>query len=269
MPSPRPAPDRQPVASAHPAFSYSLHVPAATRSGCPLLVAVHDTTRNARGCRDAFAAFAGSYGCIVLAPLFPAEVSEPADPDNYKFIARQRLRFDRVLLDMVAEVARTYPVDAGRFLLHWFSGGAQFVHRFLYLHPERVAAVSVAAPGRVTPLEFSKSWWAGVADVAEIFGRPVDLAALRAVPVQVLVGGDDTGPVEPGDPEGDAGATGRNRVQRARLLHASLARHGVGSRLDVVPGAGHEHAPLLPHAQRFLAEHLGCAGARREQSAGC
>jgi poly(3-hydroxybutyrate) depolymerase len=251
-----PGSDRQPVVRAEPAFSYSLHVPAATRSRCPLLVVVHDTTRNARGCRDAFATFAERYGCIVLAPLFPAEASGPAAPDNYKFIAWQRLRFDRLLLDMVAEVADTYPVDGDRFGLHGFSGGAQFVHRFLYLHPERVAAVSVAAPGRVTPLDLSKTWWAGVGNVPEVFGRPVDLAALRAVPVQVLVGADDTGPVEPGDPEGYAGATGRTRVQRAGFLHASLAGHGVRSRLDVVPGAGHEHAPLLPHAQRFLAEHL-------------
>jgi poly(3-hydroxybutyrate) depolymerase len=241
-----------------PAFSYRLHVPDATRSrpgheGFRLLVVVHDTTRNARACSDAFAEFGDQHGCLVLAPLFPASASEPADPDNYKFIVRQ-LRFDLVLLDMVTQIARSHRVDTRRFLMHGFSGGAQFVHRFLYLHPERVAAASIAAPGRVTPLDFSKPWWAGVADVAEVLGgRPVDLAALRAVAVQVLVGEDDTGPVEPGDPAGHAGATGLNRVQRAGFLHSSLAGHGVRSRLDVVPGAGHEYAPLLACAQRFLA----------------
>jgi poly(3-hydroxybutyrate) depolymerase len=252
--SPPPRSERPPAAGC----TYYLHVPGAALSrpgpgGYPLLVVVHDTTRNAAACRYAFAKFADSRGCLVLAPLFPETATQPADPDNYKFIAARQFRFDQILLDMVAEVARTYPVVTDRFLLHGFSGGAQFAHRFLYLHPERVAAVSIAAPGRVTPLDFSQPWWGGVADVPTLFGRPVDLAAIREAPVQILVGDHDTGPVEPGNPVGATNATGQDRPERARFLHASLSGHGVNSRLDIVPGARHEHTPLLSFAQNFLA----------------
>jgi poly(3-hydroxybutyrate) depolymerase len=220
-------------------------------------VVVHDTTRNAQACRDMFAAFADRHGCVILAPLFRADATDPADIDNYKFIAAGPIRFDRILLKMVAEVARQHPVQADRFLLHGFSGGAQFAHRFFYLHPERLAAVSVAAPGRVTPLDYSQPWWGGVADAARIFGRPVDPAALRAVPAQVLVGGSDTGPAGPGHPAGPASTTGPTRYDRARFLHDSLVGNGMTCRLDIVPGAAHEHAPLLASAQRFLAAALG------------
>lgn len=238
--------------------AYLVHVPAQhSRPGItPLLVVVHDTTRNAQDCRDAFAEFAERHGCIVLAPLFPAGATRPADPDNYKFIISGPVRFDQILLDMAAEVAREYGAQADRFLLHGFSGGAQFAHRFLYLHPERLAAASIAAPGRVTPLDFGQPWWGGLADIPAIFGQPADPAALRAVPVQVRVGGSDTGPAAPGSPPGQLDTTGRDRVERARFLHASLTPHGVRCRLDIVPGAGHEHAPLLPRAQRFLASAL-------------
>jgi hypothetical protein len=116
--------------------------------------------------------------------------------------------------------------------------------------------VSAAAPGRITSLDFTRPWWAGVADSAQLFGRTVALDHMRAVPVQILVGAADTGPAEAGAPAGQPDATGRDRVERARSLHASLARHGSHSRLDVVAGAGHEHEPLLPCAQRFLASVL-------------
>ncbi len=244
-------------------MSYGLHVPGGPPppGGFPLLVVVHDTTRNAQACRDMFAGFADRRGCLVLAPLFPAGATDPADVDNYKFVAAGRIRFDRILLEMIADVARQHPVRAGRLLLHGFSGGAQFAHRFFYLHPERLAAVSVASPGRVTPLDFGQPWWGGVADTARIFGRPVDPAALREVPVQIMVGGDDTGPPEPGHPTGPADATGRTRYDRARFLYDSLTDGGVTCRFDVVPGAAHEHRPLLASAQRFLAAAL--TGVRR------
>jgi poly(3-hydroxybutyrate) depolymerase len=240
------------------AVSYCLHVPGGPPppGGFALLVVVHDTTRNAENCRDMFAGFAERHGCLVLAPLFPAGATGPADVDNYKFVAAGRTRFDRILLEMAADVARQHPVQAGRFLLHGFSGGAQFAHRFFYLHPERLAAVSIAAPGRVTPLDYGQPWWGGVSDTARIFGRPVDPAALRAVPAQILVGGNDTGPTEPGHPAGPASTTGPTRSDRARFLHDSLVGNGITCRLDIVPGAAHEHTPLLASAQRFLAGWL-------------
>jgi len=229
----------------------------------PLLVVVHDTRRNARECAAAFAGFAERHHCAVAAPLFPAADARHPGRDNYKLLAAGPVRFDLALLGIVAEIGRRYPVEAGRFALHGFSGGAQFAHRFFYLHPGRLTAVSVAAPGRITPLDFTRPWWAGVAGCGDLFGRPVRAADLRAVAVQILAGGADTEPVQAGDPDGHPAATGADRLSRARSLHASLAAHDVASRLDVVAGAGHDHEPLLPAAQQFLASALAPGGPLR------
>jgi dienelactone hydrolase len=247
--------------------SYLLHVPAGpppVPGGFPLLIVVHDTTRNAVGCRDAFARFADEYRAAVLAPLFTAEATEPADAHNYKLLAPGPLRPDLALLHMVDEVAAGGRVAAGRFLLHGFSGGAQFAHRFLYLHPDRLAGVSVAAPGRVTPLNESLRWWGGVADAQERFGRLVKIDSVRRVPVQVLAGGADRGPVEPGNPGGEIAATGADRVARGRFLHDSLVQQGVPSQFELVPDAGHEPGPLLPAARRFLAASWPILAGRRQ-----
>jgi len=78
----------------------------------------------------------------------PGRIGDPEDLHNFKFIQYQDIRFDQVLLDIVDEVGERFNLDTDRFCLHGFSGGGQFTHRFLYLHPDRLAAASIGAPGR-------------------------------------------------------------------------------------------------------------------------
>ena len=46
--------------------------------------------------------------------------------------------------------------------------------------------------------------------------------------------------------------TGRTRIERTRALHENLTASGVASRLDVVPGAGHDWRRLMPATQDRL-----------------
>lgn len=72
------------------------------------------------------------------------------------------MRYDQILLDMIDCVASEWgSVDTRTFAIVGFSGGGQFVHRFFYLYPERVHAVSIGAPGRATPL-VDKAWPEGI-----------------------------------------------------------------------------------------------------------
>lgn len=72
------------------------------------------------------------------------------------------VRYDSILLDMIDCVAAEWgSVDTRTFAIVGFSGGGQFVHRFFYLYPERVHAVSIGAPGRATPL-VDKPWPEGI-----------------------------------------------------------------------------------------------------------
>ncbi len=248
-------------------FSYCMYVPEAyeeSEATYPILVAIHGSGRGAQRYRTEFSTFAEEHHCLVLAPLFPCGIIEPGEGDNYKFIKYHDIRFDRVLLAMLDEVAERYRVDMTRLLIHGFSGGGQFVHRFLYLHPRRIAAASIGAPGRITLLDDKLPWWLGTRDFIAEFGTAPDLDALRKVAVQMIVGAEDKDTWEitmtpesrrwmPG--ANDAGAT---RIERLTTLRDNFVRKGIAVRLDVVPGVAHEgvNPALFRRVTDFLAEAL-------------
>lgn len=244
--------------AADPRFSYCLYVPA--RPGA-LVVVVHGSPRTFMAFRDRFAGFAEANDAAVLCPLFPVGVSGDGNADGYKYLVEPGIRYDRVLLDMVAEVARRWEVPT-RFGLFGFSGGAQFVNRFLLLQPACLWAASIAAPGSVTLVDERVDWWVGVRDVAAQFGAPIDRDALRRVPVQTWVGAADTDTDEithrPGRRYWMAGANdaGATRPQRIEALRRSLVDAGVSVTHEVLAGVGHDPWPAIDCAQPFLAEML-------------
>lgn len=225
-----------------------------------LVVPMHGTERGAATYRDQFADFARANRCIVLAPLFPCNLLGPDDLDNYKLIEAGGMRFDLLLLAMIDEVAAKYRLRSSRFVLHGFSGGGHFAHRFFYLHPERLIGVSIGAPGVVTLLDQALPWWTGVADIADRFGVALDLDAMRRVAVQMVVGAADTETWEITIPEGsswwmpganDAGAT---RIERLQSLRGSFEAEGIAVSFDTVPGVAHNGWAVLQPVQEFFAD---------------
>ena len=190
--------------------------------------------------------------------LFPGGITAPWELNSYKFIKAGDLRYDNVLLAMIDEVATAYNVDGDRVLIHGFSGGGHFAHRFFYLHPERLLACSIGAPGVVTLLDEEHDFWVGVQDLETMFGIAPDLAAMRSVAVQMVVGGDDIDEWEititPDDRLWMDGAdlAGGNRQNRMRLLKESFERHGIPVRHDVIHGVTHEGAKILPAVMAFF-----------------
>lgn len=254
-------------------FSYCLYVPSSYREGgediYPLTVVVHGTERGAQRYRDEFADFGEEHQSIILAPLFPCGIDQPGELNNYKFIDYHGIRFDRILLAMLDEVAALYRLAADRFLLHGFSGGGHFAHRFYYLHPHRLSAVSIGAPGLVTLLDPDRDWWVGTRGMEQRFDRTLDLDEMRRVPVQMVIGGEDTDTWEITlsesddlwmDGGNDAGVT---RLDRLASLKHSFIRAGIDVRYDIVPGVGHEGFDILEPVKEFLATEL-----RRERATG-
>lgn len=121
-----------------------LALPRNTVPGAPPLVAVHGIRRGADLQATLFAKRAAETGRPVIAPIF--------DQDNWPSYQQAFLRgrADLALLDLVSALRREGIVQSEKLDLFGFSGGAQFVHRFAMLHPERVAHLSIASPGWYT-----------------------------------------------------------------------------------------------------------------------
>ncbi len=248
-------------------LGYCLYVPDRLGPGpAPLVVIQHGSERSAVIYRDRMAEFAEEHGAVILAPLFPAGIGDPLDLHNYKFIDYQGIRFDHALLAMVDEVAADYPIDTEKFYLHGFSGGGQFTHRFFYLHADRLAGVSIGAPGRITQLDDDLPWWIGTGDLEQRFGKRSDPEAMRRVPVLMIVGDDDIETWEinnPGDPNWMDGVekTGDTRIERLRTLERNFLAHGIDVRFETVPGVAHRASPMLPTVREFFGDLIESARA--------
>ena len=247
-------------------FSYCLYVPKDYEENSQghynILVTVHGTRRSSAACRDQFIEFADQQRCIVVAPLFPAGIMDPGDISGYKFLKFYNIRFDLVLLSMVDEVADKYGLRSNRFLLHGFSGGGHFAHRFFYLHPQRLLAASIGSPGTVTLLDPARDWWIGVRDFEGHFGQVINYENLRQVPILTIIGADDTDTNEifltPSSRFWMEGAndTGRNRLERIISLGDSLRAAGIDVNHVVVPNVGHSGFRILEPVRAFFADIL-------------
>lgn len=229
---------------------------------CPsgrVAVLVHGSDRAAESLRELFMEWAETTGTALLAPLFPAGIVDPTDIDNYKSLEYEGIRFDLVLSDMLDDLAgwvdRPLEPDV---LLFGFSGGAQFAHRFFLIHPERVLALSIGAPGNVTLLDHTRDWWVGIGNTAAVFGHDVDIERLAAVPVQTVIGGDDDGrdviTVTPDQPRWMSGANdaGVTRGDRIASLHNDYRRAGIDVQGVTIDSVSHQVAPMVAHVQVFF-----------------
>lgn len=248
-----------------PRFQYCLYVPPSVETGAQvdLVVAVHGTSRTSfLDFRDGFAEFGRWNNCLILCPLFPIGVCGDGARSGYKYLIEGTIRYDLVLLDMIDEVAGRYGQNWDRFGLFGFSGGGHFTHRFAILHPERLWAASVGAPGSVTLLDPTRDWWVGIRNLPELFGKEFDAAAFSKVPVQMIVGGADLETWEITHKEGSrhymigANDAGDTRPDRLRALRESFERAGVAIRFDLVPGVSHDRLKVLPRVKDFLFEAL-------------
>ncbi len=246
-----------------PRFSYCLYVPPRVEGRAPdLVVAMHGTGRAFMAYRDAFSAFGQWNNCIILCPLFPVGVRGDGNRDGFKYMQEADIRYDEVLLSIVEEVGERYGLDVSRFALFGYSGGGHFANRFFLLRPQRLWAVSIGAPGSVTLLDPTRDWWVGVRDMEERFGIAVDPAAMRAVPVHMVVGAADLETWEINHREGGrhwmpgANDAGRTRPERLETLRRSFEAAGIGVRLDVVPNVPHDGGKVIGHVESFLADVL-------------
>ncbi|KAJ4388777.1 hypothetical protein N0V93_006237 [Gnomoniopsis smithogilvyi] len=255
-------------ASRHdPRFCYGLYVPpdffASTSNTAPeLIVVVHDSGRGFLEYRDALAEFGRWNNCIILAPLFPANVLGDDNRDGYKYILEGSIRYDLTLLAIVDEVRTIYHLPSPRFALFGFSGGGHFTHRFFLLHPDRLWAVSIGAPGSTRNGTGGSARGISQARFGGTGAGGVDVGAMARVPVQMVVGKADLETWEITHHKGDrywmpgANDAGKTRPERLMSLRRSFEDAGVEVRFDMVSGMAHDGLRALETAKDFIAEVL-------------
>lgn len=253
------------MSQSDPRFSYCAYVPASADADTPraLTVLVHGSTRVADQYRDAFVDYADKTGSVLLAPLFPCGILGPDDTESYKFVVRDDVRFDLALLGMIEEAHDRWEamIAPGPFCLFGYSGGGQFAHRFAYMHPGRLKALSIGAPGKVTLPKTDLPWWKGLGGLDSLIGHKPDLAALQQVPIQLVVGDRD---IEEGNVFTQPGSqhwmdgindAGRNRVALISTLYAQYQAVGCTVQKVIVPGIAHDGFGVVDAASAFLAQY--------------
>jgi pimeloyl-ACP methyl ester carboxylesterase len=241
-------------------FSFSLFVPTShlfDGPELPVLVIIHGTRRQTGTYLTRLKDFSEQHRCVIFCPLFPAGIIDPGDMHNYKTVLYRDIRFDLVLLSMLDQAAQIWKLKIDKFFMHGFSGGGQFAQRFFYLHPHRLAAVSIGAPGRITPPDITQPWPAGLSDVHDIFGLPnvPNFHIMNNVPVKMVVGANDLdtsmldGVKNPNTAELEAGDT---RVDRLKWLARAWMDKGVSVELTLVPGLAHNGIRCLPVVEAWM-----------------
>lgn len=262
-------------------ISYCMYVPSAHYSlepapeaKLPLVVHVHGSLRKPETCRDSLIELADRTGSAILAPLFPIGLDDPNEIHAYKRMSFKGTRYDNILLAIIDEVALRWPgIDTQKFFLLGFSGGGQFSMRFFYLHPNKLEAVSIGAPGLVTSLDDNHPWPLGIKNVGEHFeGLSVDLHALKQVEaIQLAIGADDEQEVGGGlvqwmrnksqnssSDKLDAEDTRaldkalRSRKEAIFKLNERMQSLGLNTEVTVVDNATHESAKVLPYMIDFI-----------------
>lgn len=149
------------------------------------LVLVHGISRNAIELLCRFAPAARLLGIPLIAPYFPT-----ASYDQYQQVRSRKSgpQSDLTLLAILDYVSVQFGVPADRIDIFGFSGGAQFAHRFTFLHPEKVRTCIPVSAGWYTMPDPAKRWPYGLAGAPEALSS----AAIRAVTFHVMVGRRDS-----------------------------------------------------------------------------
>lgn len=219
------------------------------RNGVPLVVCVHGISRDDREQIARFRPAAEHGGYALLAPLF----DEKSYPDFQRL--GRRGKGQRADLGLVRAIQRFRERTNRAFedvFLVGFSGGGQFVHRFVMAHPERVRAAVVTAAGWYTlPLK-RRLFPGGIRLDASLSGVRFEPDKFLRTPVLVAVGAEDKERDKSfrTNDKLDA-AQGRNRVERAhtwsRAMTEAAFERGIHNEVRAVelPGAAHSFAECI------------------------
>lgn len=242
-------------------------------------IAFHDADVKRR--MTAIAGFMAGNGLMtpILVPVFPRPATEHTiythslDRDTFITDKKEFRRLDLQLAAMIKDARAHLGKDGVRIeekvLLQGYSASGMFVNRFVFLHPKLVKAAIIGAPGGwpTAPVaEYSGktlTFPAGIADVKEISGKKFDLRSVRAIPLFLLLGADDTNDAVPmGDAYDERESRlvidlfGKTPVERFPHTERLYRQAGLNAEFKLYPGTGHQMSKEMRDDQlAFLKKH--------------
>ena len=256
-------------------WPYYLYIPPSTKSPTVLLVqpnntgtvnddpAVHDSS--ARDMIEGSRYWADELGSPYLVPTFPRPATLPVgythalDRDVLLTTVSAYSRIDLQLIAMIDD-ARSYLHDKGieisqKVFMAGVSASGSFTSRFTMLHPDRIKAASIGAPGfgPIVPVSLwngqSLPYPEGIADLQTLVGSSFNAVAFKNVPLQVWVGDEDYN-VDPWWNSSDptvariiAAFGGRHLYSRWPRYEAAYGSVTSLGQFVVFPDMGHAWAP--------------------------
>ena len=207
------------VLQADPMQEYLLYIPSSGGAEAPIFVAVHGLACNPDELARVFSPRCETAGVVMLAPIFSTD-----EHGDYQRLGRvgRGVRADIALDRCVAEVVTLTNADAGQLHLFGYSGGAQFVHRYLMAHPHRVAAAVAASAGWYTFPDMKERFPYGIRSQRRLPGVNFNPEEFLRVPVTVLVGRDDVNAEHLRSTPRVNRQQGKNRIERARNWVAAM-----------------------------------------------
>lgn len=262
------------AASGQRPLEFFLYRPTIEALGAPLVVSVHGIARNAAAHVYRLIANAEHFGLSVVAPLF-----EKQSYGQYQQLEDQHsgARSDQALINIIEAASEHIVAAYDKILLFGHSGGAQFAHRFAFVHPQRVASAVLVGAGWYTLPDPSQRYPYGLA--APVKGRlEFDATAWIRIPLHVMVGECDV------ERDGTVRQSalldrqqGETRLERARRWveaarkYRDLYEGAAPVTFDVLPGVGHsfvecvENAELAHRIFNYFAADLDLKPLRRPQ----
>ena len=184
------APIRFRTCESWPDARYYLALPKILNENTPVLVSVHGISRNAREHAETFAKYCNNLGWAVVAPLYTA----------CRFPKYQKLGYDRkhnyprpdlALNAILGEVNEQTGIRTDRVYMFGYSGGGQFVHRYILTNPRRVIAATLGAPGWYTFPDLGAPFPRGLQLNANKAGFRLEWEQALRIPTAVFVGRQD------------------------------------------------------------------------------
>ena len=224
-----------------PSTEYYCYVPATAREGARVLTVVHGISGRAQDYAQVFAPFCENQGVVLVAPHF---AQHHRDFQRLGRVGRGP-RADEILDQCLAEVGWLTSADVSRIHLFGYSGGAQFAHRYVMAHPHRVARAVVAAAGWYTFPDPAQRFPYGIAPSRKLPGVTFDVEEFLKVPVEVLVGEEDTTSADMRSTARVNEQQGTSRLERARRWVRAMREAAESRGLPPlttcmeIPGLGH------------------------------